>query len=133
MSHSSSTSRPVTCRCKNEAIVVTSWKNGNCGRRFHGCQLYPNDGYCNFFKWIDPPMCDRAVEIIPGLLRRMNEQRAEIRNAQIIAEKLKEMINVLEHLNGRLESDVRALKVCKQINCAPNKMPTRGNNGIKLN
>ncbi|KAL8523033.1 hypothetical protein ACS0TY_013125 [Phlomoides rotata] len=40
----------------------------------------------------------------------MNEQRAEIRNAHIIVEKLEEMINVLERLNGRLESDVRALK-----------------------
>ncbi|KAL8469335.1 hypothetical protein ACS0TY_032238 [Phlomoides rotata] len=40
----------------------------------------------------------------------MNEQRDEIRNAQNIAENFEEMINVIERLNGRLESDIRAIK-----------------------
>ncbi|KAL8488121.1 hypothetical protein ACS0TY_024416 [Phlomoides rotata] len=93
----------VKCYCKREAIVVTSWKEGNVGRRFFGCAAYPNIGYCKKFRWIDEPLCDRAREIIPGLLKRMNEQKAEIKKAQDIAKKFEEMLNVLECLNGRLE------------------------------
>lgn len=40
-------------------------------------------GDCGSFEWLDPPMCDRAVQIIPGLLRRMNEySRKEEENEQ---------------------------------------------------
>ncbi|GJU94353.1 hypothetical protein Tco_1319109 [Tanacetum coccineum] len=28
---------------------------------------------CGIIDWFDPPMCDRAVQIVPGLLRTMNE------------------------------------------------------------
>ncbi|GJV17042.1 hypothetical protein Tco_1362365 [Tanacetum coccineum] len=31
---------------------------------------------CGIIDWFDPPMCDRAVQIIPGLLRRMNDLQA---------------------------------------------------------
>ncbi|GKF12846.1 hypothetical protein Tco_0050772, partial [Tanacetum coccineum] len=27
----------------------------------------------NFLRWFDPPMCQRSVQIIPGLLRPRNE------------------------------------------------------------
>ncbi|KAL8555194.1 hypothetical protein ACS0TY_003128 [Phlomoides rotata] len=50
MSYSGTTSRLVTCHCKKEAIVVTSWKNGNVGRRFMG-----NDGYCKFLNGLTHP------------------------------------------------------------------------------
>ncbi|KAL8474227.1 hypothetical protein ACS0TY_030885 [Phlomoides rotata] len=98
------------CYCQREAAVATSWKNGNVGRRFYGCQKYPNDGYCKFFRWIDDPLCERAKQIIPGLLKRLNEQREEIRNMETIAEKLNEMTRVLESLNNKLEEEIQGLK-----------------------
>lgn len=27
---------------------------------------------CGFLEWIDPPMCKRSVQIIPGLLNKIN-------------------------------------------------------------
>ncbi|GJY61275.1 hypothetical protein Tco_0461932 [Tanacetum coccineum] len=38
---------------------------------------------CGFNGWFDPPMCPRAVVIIPGLLRNINELR-EIADANAI-------------------------------------------------
>ncbi|GJS36372.1 hypothetical protein Tco_0534754 [Tanacetum coccineum] len=50
----------------------TSWTNRNPGRRFYGCPtLSPT--CVNFLRWYDPPMCQRSVQIIPGLLRSRNE------------------------------------------------------------
>ncbi|KAL8528000.1 hypothetical protein ACS0TY_005711 [Phlomoides rotata] len=110
MANSSRTSTPVRCFCRKEAIVVTSSKDANVGRRFFGCENYSNIGYCKFFRWIDQPMCERAREIIPGLLKKMNDMRGELRNAQHLAQKLKETVSVLEQMNGRLKKDVRNLK-----------------------
>ncbi|KAL8528836.1 hypothetical protein ACS0TY_006333 [Phlomoides rotata] len=108
------------CYCQREAVFATSCKDGNVGQRFYGCQKYSinflcflsnsNDGYCKFFCWIDQPLCKRAKQIIPGLLKRLNEQREEIRNMEAIAEKLNEMTRVLESLNNKLEEEIQALK-----------------------
>ena len=31
-----------------------------------------------FWRWLDPPMCPRARQIIPSLLRRINELEAQV-------------------------------------------------------
>lgn len=63
----------MSCFCGNPAVVRTSWTNINPGRRFQACSQVPG---CGFFVWVDPPMCARAIAIIPGLLRtRMNYNR----------------------------------------------------------
>ncbi|KAK1406631.1 hypothetical protein QVD17_42104 [Tagetes erecta] len=59
----------VFCRCGVEAVLVTSWTPKYPCRRFHAC---PFKG-CRFFKWFDEPMCERSVEIIPGLLKAKNK------------------------------------------------------------
>ena len=37
------------------------------------------EGGCKFFKWIDPEMCNRSKNIIPGLLRRIRELEHEVK------------------------------------------------------
>ncbi|GJV82861.1 zinc finger, GRF-type containing protein [Tanacetum coccineum] len=60
------------CTCGLEAVIRTSWTNQNPGRRFYGCpKLSPT--CVNFLRWYDPPMCQRSVQIILGLLRSRNE------------------------------------------------------------
>nr|GEW48205.1 hypothetical protein [Tanacetum cinerariifolium] len=55
--------------CGLEAVIRT---NRNPGRRFYGHPtLSPT--CVNFLKWYDPPMCQRSVQIIPGLLRSRNK------------------------------------------------------------
>ncbi|GKD90580.1 zinc finger, GRF-type containing protein [Tanacetum coccineum] len=62
----------VRCACGLEAVIRTSWANRNQSRRFYGCPtLSPT--CVNFLRWYDPPMCQRSVQIIPGLLRSRNE------------------------------------------------------------
>ncbi|GJS37805.1 reverse transcriptase domain-containing protein [Tanacetum coccineum] len=62
----------IRCACGLEAVIRTSWTNRNLGRRFYGCPtLSPT--CVNFLKWYDPPMYQRSVQIIPGLLRSRNE------------------------------------------------------------
>ncbi|GKA65510.1 hypothetical protein Tco_0765217, partial [Tanacetum coccineum] len=37
---------------------------------------------CGIIDWYDPPMCDRAVQIIPGLLRRINHLQQTLADYQ---------------------------------------------------
>ncbi|PWA89653.1 zinc finger, GRF-type [Artemisia annua] len=57
----------VLCACGLQCVVRTSWTNRNPGRRFYSCPTYNSS--CPFIGWVDPPMCDRSLDIIPGLLR----------------------------------------------------------------
>ncbi|GJR08004.1 hypothetical protein Tco_0790656 [Tanacetum coccineum] len=49
----------------------------NPGRRFLAC-LQLNGERCIYFDWVDPPMCQRAMMIIPGLLRVRNRMEADM-------------------------------------------------------
>ncbi|GKB91953.1 hypothetical protein Tco_0964225 [Tanacetum coccineum] len=55
-----------------KAVIRTSWTNRNPCRRFYGCPTLSLT-YVNFLRWYDPPMCQRSVQIILGLLRSRNE------------------------------------------------------------
>ncbi|KAH1097738.1 hypothetical protein J1N35_014659 [Gossypium stocksii] len=44
----------------------TSWSDLNLGRRFNGYSNF-RDGGCDFFKWYDGKMCDRATELLRQL------------------------------------------------------------------
>ncbi|GJX01211.1 zinc finger, GRF-type containing protein [Tanacetum coccineum] len=112
----------VRCACGLEAVIKTSWTNRNPGRRFYGCPtLSPT--CVNFLRWYDPPMCQRSVQIIPGLLRSRNEleeitqreaqQANELSNLtrqrQLLASVnyRRAIIQELERLSGNLVSPVR--------------------------
>ncbi|GJU53404.1 zinc finger, GRF-type containing protein [Tanacetum coccineum] len=62
----------VRCACGLDVVIRTSWTNRNSGRRFYGCPTL-SPACVNFLRWFDPPMCQRSVQIIPGLLRSRNE------------------------------------------------------------
>ncbi|GJV04335.1 hypothetical protein Tco_1337904 [Tanacetum coccineum] len=62
----------VRCACGLEAAIRTSWTNRNPCRRFYGFPTLSST-CVNFLRWYDPPMCQRSVQIIPGLLRSGNE------------------------------------------------------------
>lgn len=44
--------------------------------------------------WFDPPMCHRAVNIIPGLSRARNRQEAQLLEAQRGPERMKQLLVV---------------------------------------
>nr|GEW71590.1 zinc finger, GRF-type [Tanacetum cinerariifolium] len=66
----------VFCWCRRVAIIKTSWTDAHPGHCFNN---YPITGsQCSWIDWVDPPMCARAVQIIPGLLRVRNMHEAAI-------------------------------------------------------
>ncbi|KAL6577381.1 hypothetical protein OROMI_011657 [Orobanche minor] len=55
------------CDCCLRAQRNCSWTHRNPGRRFYGCRNWQNAG-CNYFRFIDPPMTERAREVILQLI-----------------------------------------------------------------
>ena len=89
-----------SCPCGKSTKMVTSWTSRNPGRRYAVCA----DGGCDFWDWIDGEMCRRSIEVIPGLLRRVNateQQRDELQTVLIKLEskaaKLKVKVKDMEH------------------------------------
>ncbi|KAL8468202.1 hypothetical protein ACS0TY_031437 [Phlomoides rotata] len=113
MSQTNANENVVKCYCSIEAAIVTSWKEANVGRRFRGCAKYPNDGYCRFFQCVDTPMCDRSKEIIPSLLKKINDQRIQIANKEDMEEKYKAMLKGLEGIVEELDNEIIVLKLEK--------------------
>uniref|UniRef100_A0A5B7ACY3 GRF-type domain-containing protein n=1 Tax=Davidia involucrata TaxID=16924 RepID=A0A5B7ACY3_DAVIN len=70
------------CHCGKRAIIRTSWTDLNPGRRFHGCEKSGDHSGCGFFNWYDPPICNRARQVIPGLLRSMTRLEIEVSRLQ---------------------------------------------------
>ncbi|KAK1388689.1 hypothetical protein POM88_016867 [Heracleum sosnowskyi] len=63
------------CYCRKRAAQQMAWTTTNASRRFLACP----DRCCNYFRWIDSPLCPRAQVIIPGLIRRINALEAQQR------------------------------------------------------
>lgn len=63
------------CNCNKWVVIRTTWTEKNSGQRFAGCPDYG----CNYFRWVDAPLCERARIIIPGLIRRINMLEGEIK------------------------------------------------------
>ncbi|GJR63578.1 zinc finger, GRF-type containing protein [Tanacetum coccineum] len=84
----------VRCACGLEVVIRTSWTNRNPGRHFYG---YPTiSSTCvNFLMWYDPPMCQRSVQIIPGLLMSRNELEEILAMTQREAQQANELSNLM--------------------------------------
>ncbi|GKC67013.1 hypothetical protein Tco_1099611 [Tanacetum coccineum] len=59
------------------AVTRTSWTDVNPRHRFLGCPQIEGQR-CIYFGWLDPPMCQRALMIIPGFLRARNRLEADM-------------------------------------------------------
>ncbi|GER40773.1 topoisomerase 3alpha [Striga asiatica] len=100
------------CRCGLQVEIRTSWKTPNCGRRYFSCLHWPEGG-CKYFGWVDPPLCARAQQIIPGLLRRLNEMEESSKSADIEkfeVLKFEEENKKLKKLNFQFEEKNKKLK-----------------------
>ncbi|GER33285.1 GRF zinc finger containing protein [Striga asiatica] len=100
----------MTYNCGLKVYLKTSWTRKNLGRRYWACPKYGNFGYCGIFIWFDPNICERAKNIIPGLLEKSNKHQHQIeqyklKNAEIEAQLLVAM-NKVDDMNN-------ALVVCK--------------------
>lgn len=76
--------------CGSPVVIKTSWTQFNPGRRFYCCSKRGSNH--GIIDWYDPPMCNRAVQIIPGLLRNMNESQAIVAENRGTIRRLKMML-----------------------------------------
>ncbi|KAG8369541.1 hypothetical protein BUALT_Bualt14G0024200 [Buddleja alternifolia] len=67
------------CVCGKNTTRKTSWTDLNLGRRYVVCKKFKQVDGCAYFMWLDPPMCTRARQIIPGLLRRVNRFEEDLK------------------------------------------------------
>ncbi|RAL43648.1 hypothetical protein DM860_017504 [Cuscuta australis] len=58
--------------------VLTSWTDKNPGRRMWKCDGNGTRKCCSW-EWLDPPICDRAKKLIPGLLKKSSAKDEEIK------------------------------------------------------
>ncbi|KAK4434318.1 hypothetical protein Salat_0594600 [Sesamum alatum] len=65
-----------------------------------------NGNQCSVFEWIDPPMCRRSKDVIPRLLKRLNNQEKQ----------LKEHGKKLLVLEAR-EDDIMLYRLCGIVAC----------------
>ena len=64
------------CRCGRVAVQRTAWIESNARRRFVGC-VRGSLG-CNYFRWIDDPVCHRGRVVIYGLRERVRVLEEEM-------------------------------------------------------
>ncbi|KAL3633625.1 hypothetical protein CASFOL_022387 [Castilleja foliolosa] len=72
-SSSNGNAAAVRYHCGIQLELVTSWTEGNPGRRFQACHNHKMPSCCEFFRWFDEEMCSRSKEVVPGLLRETNK------------------------------------------------------------
>ncbi|KAI8021820.1 hypothetical protein LOK49_LG03G00525 [Camellia lanceoleosa] len=58
-----------TCYCGQRSPMRTTWTNANMGRRFIGCANYGIHATCEYFEWIDPPLCRCSRDLLPRLVQ----------------------------------------------------------------
>ncbi|KAJ9553846.1 hypothetical protein OSB04_017891 [Centaurea solstitialis] len=71
---------------------------------------------CGFIRWFDPPMCNRSVEIIPGLLCSKNLLEAKIRKLEHEARRWKLLLLIT--WNDKLSSSTAAFDFLNFLNKA---------------
>ncbi|GKA34573.1 zinc finger, GRF-type containing protein [Tanacetum coccineum] len=88
----------VFCSCGRVAVIKTSWTGSHPGRRFYACTI--QGPCCRWIDWVDPPMCPRSIQIIPGLLRARNRHEASIQELKNEVSKLKKCLMICLDTRG---------------------------------
>ncbi|PWA55582.1 zinc finger, GRF-type [Artemisia annua] len=60
------------CKCGHRLTVKTAWTPENPGKRIREA------------RFLDPPMCQRALDEIPGLLRARNELEDDLEEMELL-------------------------------------------------
>ncbi|KAK6149015.1 hypothetical protein DH2020_016540 [Rehmannia glutinosa] len=92
---------PEPCSSKLSHIALCS---------FYGQILLEADGYCGHFKWAEEELCQRAKQIIPGLLAKINKLQEQIEESQTKEEQLETEIMMANSRVEMLEQEVVELK-----------------------
>ncbi|KAL9151138.1 hypothetical protein ABFS82_11G033700 [Erythranthe guttata] len=93
----------VNCYCGKFSKVQYAFTENNAGRRFLGCCNYQVN-YCDFFEWVDPPMCDRARSFTSIVNKRMSEVKKK-------DEELQQRVEHFSRANEELKAKSLQLKL----------------------
>ncbi|KAL8226969.1 hypothetical protein R6Q57_016801 [Mikania cordata] len=85
-------SNMVMCSCGSSTQLSISWTDRNPERRFHCCTKKGRS--CGFVAWAGPPMCQRSLQVIPGLLKRCNNYEAIVLQSVKERKKMKFLLGI---------------------------------------
>ncbi|KAG8388161.1 hypothetical protein BUALT_Bualt02G0097100 [Buddleja alternifolia] len=94
---------PSSCYCSQLRTLGCSWTSSNPGRRFYGCGQYGTVGGCNYFLWFDPPMCERSRQVIPGLLRSIDQTESQLHQVQAELRTVKTELQRVDQRGKRIQ------------------------------
>lgn len=83
-----------------------------------GVYLQKNkDRGCGMLEWIDPQMCKRSLQIIPGLLKKIN--KLEARETEDVSEtNMNNEVDIeLKKLREKIGDESRKLKMYMMVLC----------------
>ncbi|KAG5515701.1 hypothetical protein RHGRI_036675 [Rhododendron griersonianum] len=90
------------CRCGRRVVMQTSLTVKNPGRRFLGCRNYKKENGCNFFVWIDPETCPRALEYAKIMQAKKEELEKQVEEFKMVIERLERGRQMVEEENDAL-------------------------------
>ncbi|KAK4429050.1 hypothetical protein Salat_1205000 [Sesamum alatum] len=93
LSMNTSSSNPSQSRSTGNSFLYDMEPEDSACVRICKCGNDLTGVYCGVFEWIDPPMCRRAKDVIPGLLNRINNQDR-------LLKELRQKVLVLEARDG---------------------------------
>nr|GEZ66916.1 hypothetical protein [Tanacetum cinerariifolium] len=95
----------LICGCDNEAKIKTSWTDRNPERRFYGSRNKARN--YGFFWWVDTPMSERDVDVIPRLLMARNVLEEDLEDHQRMTARVLKNLSLGKDVHSR-SSDVAA-------------------------
>lgn len=66
------------CHCGKRCKIVTSMTLKNLLRRFARCKKDRGGKGCEFFEWVDDPLCDKTRSMVVGLMIKNSQLALEI-------------------------------------------------------
>ncbi|KAB1227145.1 hypothetical protein CJ030_MR1G027736 [Morella rubra] len=69
------------CYCGVTTYMKTSYTEHNFGRRFYSCPNYKIKRACEFFAWVDPPMCEHGKRVLKHMRDRQERLNVDKKSA----------------------------------------------------
>ena len=114
--------------CGLNIMIKTSTTANNRGRRFRGCPLFPRNGACEFFQWIDEKTIHSASneqiwedDILECRVRAIELERelgATKKHLNELEGDLSEAVEEISRLKGIVDGDMKKKKYVCSYYCA---------------
>ena len=71
------------------------------------CFLWQGQESCGFWAWLDPEICERSKQVIPGLLKKIQQLESEISSITATYEEPSDLVDKIHNM-PQAESDIQS-------------------------